>query len=137
MGNKVEIYANTEEDFLEKSVKKGYQLKEVLMKTNSSSVNQVCSITLEPNKWNIIHLICWYNNFNLLEELIGNSTFDKKYLNSPDINLEPPIAICCVVDAVDCLKILIDNGAIKSFTNEDKNYRVRIYIKEIGWFKLK
>ena len=72
------------------------------------------------NKWNIIHLACWYNNHPLLSDLFRSEKFDKKFINEPDINLEPPIAICCVVDSVECLKLLDQNGAIKKFDGDNK-----------------
>ena len=31
------------------------------------------------------------------------------------MNLEPPIAICCRIDAIECLKLLDEIGAIKQF----------------------
>lgn len=130
MGGKVEKYVNTEQDILEKPVKKGETLKEVFDVFKSDDLHKICSITLDPvsdyiithsqNKWNIIHLACWYNNHPLLSDLFRSEKFDKKFINEPDINLEPPIAICCVVDSVECLKLLDQNGAIKKFDGDNK-----------------
>ena len=72
------------------------------------------------NRWNIFHLACWYNNYLILGELLRDDRLDKKFINEPDINKEPPIAICCIVDALECLELLDKNGASKQFNNEEK-----------------
>ena len=48
MGGKVEKYVNTEQDILEKPVKKGETLKEVFDVFKSDDLHKICSITLDP-----------------------------------------------------------------------------------------
>ena len=82
------------------------------------------------NRRNIFHLACWYNNYLILGELLRDDRLDKKFINEPDINKEPPIAICCIVDALECLELLDKNGASKQFNNEEK------YRKDLNLNKL-
>lgn len=44
--------------------------------------------------------------------------------------MEPPIAICCIVDSIECLKLLDENGAIKKFDNNNK-YRKDLSLNKI------
>ena len=48
MGGKVDKYVNTEQDILEKPVKKGETLKEVFDVFKSDDLHKICSITLDP-----------------------------------------------------------------------------------------
>ena len=66
----------------------------------------------------------------MLSELLHCDKLDKNFINEPDINLEPPIAICCIVDSIECLKLLDENGAIKKFDNNNK-YRKDLSLNKI------
>ena len=127
MGAKVEKYIDKKQDILEDGIKDNKSLNEILKNTHCNN-DDILEIISEPNKWNAIHIACWYNNVNILNELKNCSNFNK-YIDAPDNNGEPPIAICCVVDAIDCLNVLIESGAKQTFT--DSKYRKYLDLCEI------
>ena len=96
-------------------------------RTSKTKKNYIIINDKIQNKWNIFHLSCWYNNTDLLKEILNIPSLNKEYINSPDINGEPPIAICCYIDAIDCLILLCENGALKQFSNENNVYRVLFF----------
>lgn len=48
MGGKNEKYVNTQEDYLEKPVKKGQTLRQVFESFKSDDLHSICSITVQP-----------------------------------------------------------------------------------------
>ena len=48
MGGKVERYENTEQDILEKPIKKGQNLEQVYTSLQTTDISKICSIKIEP-----------------------------------------------------------------------------------------
>ena len=101
MGASNKVYINTKEvtltfylqDFVEKFTKKGYGLRQLLMQSGIPDINQLLNMKFNPvrkyqlkqNGWNIFHLAVWYANKTLLNDLINDNSFDKKYVDFPDV----------------------------------------------------
>ena len=88
------------------------------------------------NNWNIIHLCCWYGNKTLLSELI-NEGISLNVINLPDVvrifivnkqNGEPPVVLCCVMNDVDCLEMIINQARCLTDFEGDMRYRVSLEV---------